>query len=81
MGGQLKEDSRGAKVTIIGVVILIAGFWLREQWIVTDKEVYPGISIPFPTSLNPYGWLLIAIGAAVAIFGIWMWTSPSTRRV
>ena len=67
---------KGVKVTIIGVVLIMAGIWLTGQWIITQKEIAPGVSIPSVTSLAPYGWLLITIGAAVAILGIWMWTSP-----
>lgn len=69
----------GVTATIIGVVILIAGFWLKDQLIITyHKEIiYPGVSISVPTItyLDPYGWLLIAIGAAIAILGIGIWTS------
>lgn len=63
------EKSDGVAMTIIGVVTLIAGFWLREQWIQRGGWV----------SLNPVGWLLIAIGAAVTIIGIGIWDlSPQT---
>ena len=65
------EQSDGVAMTIIGVVTLIAGFWLKEQWIKRGNWV----------SLNPLGWLLIAIGAAVTILGIWMWTSSPKREL
>lgn len=59
------EQSDGVAMTIIGVVTLIAGLWLKEQWMQRGGWV----------SLNPVGWLLIVIGAAVAIIGIGIWTS------
>lgn len=71
-------QSEGVTVTIIGVVILIAGLWLKDQIIITYKKIiYPGVevSVPVITHLDPYGWLLIAIGAAVAILGIGIWTT------
>jgi len=65
------DKSDGVAMTIIGVVTLIAGFWAKEQWIKRGTLV----------SLSPVGWLLIAIGAAVTIIGIWIWTSqPSKTR-
>lgn len=65
------DQSDGVAMTIIGVVTLIAGIWLKDQWMNRGGWV----------SLDPLGWLLIAIGAAVAIIGIWMWTSqPSKTR-
>jgi len=68
---------KGVTVTIIGVVILIAGFWLKDQIIITCKEnpYFPEMPFPVITHLDPYGWLLIAIGAAIAILGIGIWTS------
>lgn len=63
------EQSDGVAMTIIGVVTLIAGFRLKEQLI---QQNYSWVS-------NPYGWLLIAIGAAVAILGIGIWTSSAHR--
>jgi len=76
-------EFKGVKIIIIGVIILIAGFWLSQKVIVTYEEVkIPGLpTYRYPTgyfSLNPYGWLLIAIGASIAIFGIWR-LSLSTR--
>lgn len=77
-------QSKGVTVTIIGVVILIAGLWLKDQIIITYKKIviYPGaeVSVPVITHLDPYGWLLIAIGAAIAILGIGMWTIPERVR-
>jgi len=73
----------GVTVTIIGVVILIAGLWLKDQIIITYKKIiYPGaeLSVPVITHLDPYGWLLIAIGAAVAILGIGIWTTSGRVR-
>lgn len=69
---------KGVKITIIGVVLIIIGLWLREQVIVTTQPVEIGgitLEVPKYISLNPYGWILIAIGATVLILGIWKWTS------
>lgn len=76
---------KGVTVTIIGVVILIAGLWLKDQIIITYEKItiYPGaeVSIPVITHLDPYGWLLIAIGAAIAILGIGIWTTSGRARI
>lgn len=74
---------KGVKVTIIGVILIIMGNWVGGQWIVTGHtEIIPGtgVTIPTYTSLNPVGWLIIAIGAAVTILGIWMWTSSPKQE-
>jgi uncharacterized membrane protein len=75
----------GVQLTITGVFLVIFGAWLKGQYYVRSetRELY-GIPYTIPTSvtsLEPYGWLLIAIGVAVTILGIWKWSSQKEELI
>jgi hypothetical protein len=65
----------GVQLTIGGIIAIIFGLWLKEKMIIQYEEMY-GMQIPVGyTSLEPFGWMIIAIGVAVTIFGIWKWST------
>lgn len=78
----MERESKGVMATIAGVVLIIFGFWLKDEIWITSYEIQPYTGIKIATDwivLEPYGILLIAIGAAVLILGIWLWTSSAHK--
>jgi hypothetical protein len=69
----------GVKLTIVGVVVVLIGIWVHGLYYTTYTTQYiMGYPVTYPSgviSLSPLGWLLIIVGAAVTILGIWKWTS------
>lgn len=61
-----KDPFGGVIMTIVGVFILLGGLYFKDKIIVRDFGW---------TSLEPLGYLFIAIGLAFMIFGIYSWTS------